>query len=202
MGLLFITAVYWWVLRGDSAWIQEHGLSLGGLLEPQKATRHRDALTRFYHESRSSLLPVLFLSAIVFPPYALLYSWWWGGLGAFRIQAVWLVAEDIPGQLLGVALSEEFFFRGYLQSSLDKIYGTPIKILGAEVGLGLLISSAIFAAGHFLTIPVIGRLSVFFPSLLFGWLRARTGGVAAPILFHAMCNLFASGIAHGYGWRN
>ena len=33
------------------------------------------------------------------------------------------------------------------------------------------------------------RLATFFPGLLFGWLRARTGGVAAPAVAHALSNL-------------
>ncbi|MCA9547492.1 MAG: CPBP family intramembrane metalloprotease, partial [Myxococcales bacterium] len=28
-----------------------------------------------------------------------------------------------------------------------------------------------------------------FPSLLFGWLRRRSGGVLAPAIYHAACNL-------------
>jgi membrane protease YdiL (CAAX protease family) len=42
-------------------------------------------------------------------------------------------------------------------------------------------------------------LSVFFPSLLFGWLRARTGGIGASVFFHALCNLFAAYLARSYG---
>jgi membrane protease YdiL (CAAX protease family) len=40
---------------------------------------------------------------------------------------------------------------------------------------------------------------VFFPSLLFGWLRARTGGIGAGTAYHASCNLFASLLGRGYG---
>jgi membrane protease YdiL (CAAX protease family) len=41
---------------------------------------------------------------------------------------------------------------------------------------------------------------VFFPALLFGWLRARTGGIGAPVVFHALCNLFADYLAKSYGF--
>jgi membrane protease YdiL (CAAX protease family) len=60
-------------------------------------------------------------------------------------------------------------------------------------------TSAIFAVGHLLTEPNPSRLAVFFPSLLFGWMRARTGGIGASVLFHAACNLFVSFLAHGFG---
>ena len=58
---------------------------------------------------------------------------------------------------------------------------------------------AIFAVGHLLTEPYPGRLAVFFPSLVFGFLRAREGGVGASIVFHALCNLFASYLGQSYG---
>ena len=32
--------------------------------------------------------------------------------------------------------------------------------------------------------------AVFFPSLLFGWMRRATGSVTSAIIFHAICNLF------------
>jgi membrane protease YdiL (CAAX protease family) len=101
---------------------------------------------------------------------------------------------------LVIALPEEAFFRGYLQSALDGRWkGRSWRILGADLGPGWLLSAAIFAVGHVLTIPNPARLAVFFPALLFGWMRARTGGVGAAVLFHAMCNLFSMWLAHGYG---
>ena len=50
-----------------------------------------------------------------------------------------------------------------------------------------------------LTIRHPSRLAVFFPALVFGWLRRRTGGVGAPVVFHAACNVFASALGRGYG---
>jgi membrane protease YdiL (CAAX protease family) len=93
-------------------------------------------------------------------------------------------------QVLLIALPEEFFYRGYLQRRLDQIRGRSAWRLGPlEITKSNLVVSALFALGHF----VIGfsplRLAVFFPSLLFGILRDRTNGIAAPIAFHAACNL-------------
>ena len=53
--------------------------------------------------------------------------------------------------------------------------------------------------GHFVTIPVPARLAVFFPSLVFGWLRAKTGGIGAPLAFHAFCNVFSEILGRAYG---
>jgi membrane protease YdiL (CAAX protease family) len=41
---------------------------------------------------------------------------------------------------------------------------------------------------------------VFFPALVFGWLRSRTRGVGAGLVFHALCNLFASYLSQSYGF--
>jgi membrane protease YdiL (CAAX protease family) len=102
---------------------------------------------------------------------------------------------------LVVALPEEAFFRGYLQTSLDDRWGTPWKILGARLGLSLVVTSATFALGHLAALPYLARLAVFFPSLLFGYLRTRSGGVGAPLLFHAVCNVFAAWLAAAYGFE-
>jgi membrane protease YdiL (CAAX protease family) len=34
---------------------------------------------------------------------------------------------------------------------------------------------------------------------VFGWLRARTGGVGAPVAFHALCNLLSESLMRGTG---
>ena len=71
-------------------------------------------------------------------------------------------------------------------------------MLGASVGPALIVSSVIFALGHFATIRDPMRLAVFFPSLAFGWLRARTGGIGAGVAFHASCNVFSEVLGRGY----
>ncbi|HEX6765646.1 MAG TPA: JDVT-CTERM system glutamic-type intramembrane protease, partial [Polyangiaceae bacterium] len=68
------------------------------------------------------------------------------------------------------------------------------------VGPSILATSAIFALGHVTTEFHPNRLGVFFPSLVFGWLRARTGGIGACVFFHAFCNLFADYVAKSYGF--
>ncbi|MBI3200280.1 MAG: CPBP family intramembrane metalloprotease [Myxococcales bacterium] len=109
------------------------------------------------------------------------------------------LGDDVLGQLLVIALPEEAFFRGYLQTALDDAWKPRIRVLGAELGWGILVSSALFAFGHFATEPHPNRLAVFFPALVFGWLRARTNGIGAGIVFHALCNLFAAYLARSYG---
>jgi len=91
-------------------------------------------------------------------------------------------------QLLVVALPEEFFYRGYLQQRLKLRYGPGRRALGISVGAAFFVTQGLFALGH-LVEPYPWRLAVFFPALLFGWLRERSGGLLAGVLFHAACNL-------------
>jgi membrane protease YdiL (CAAX protease family) len=109
-----------------------------------------------------------------------------------RVEAtrdLWWLLTFIVIQLGLVALPEEHFFRGYLQGRLDARWGTPWRLLGAQVGWGLPASALAFALLHPILIPGVDRLLVFFPALLFGWLRARQGHLGAAVLVHAGCNL-------------
>jgi uncharacterized protein len=92
-------------------------------------------------------------------------------------------------QLLVVALPEEVFFRGSLQGRLDEVSPRRFRLLGAEIGPGLFLAAALFALAHYLLIPWPARLLVFFPGLLFGLLRARSGSVFGPVIAHALSNI-------------
>ena len=109
------------------------------------------------------------------------------------------MGSEVIGQVVVIALPEEAFYRGYLQSRLDEVWPARFWLGGARIGPGLLVASAIFALGHLATIHAPVRLAVFFPALVFGWLRARTGGVAASIAYHALCNVFSEALGRGYG---
>jgi membrane protease YdiL (CAAX protease family) len=97
--------------------------------------------------------------------------------------------EWVVDQLLVVALPEEFFYRGYVQARLRDAWPRGRTFLGARLGPAFWLTAALFALGH-LAIFQAWRLAVFFPALLFGWLRERTGTVLGAALFHAACNLF------------
>lgn len=96
----------------------------------------------------------------------------------------------IPVQLFVVALPEELFYRGWMQSAwAGTAPGRKTRILGADLRAGFVATQVLFALGH-LVILQPWRLGTFFPGLLFGWLREKTGGLVAPILVHASSNLF------------
>ncbi|MFO0761737.1 MAG: MrtC family glutamic-type intramembrane protease [Byssovorax sp.] len=194
VGMSFLAATWWLVLRHDEATIRAHGLSLGGLLEPSALDPKRIA-----REALVALAWVIGLIALIFPLFWIGYRLFWHPRHAFAFHLPPSAFDEIAGQVVVIALPEEAFFRGYLQTELDRAFPPRWRVLGADLGPGWLLASLIFAVGHFLTIRHPARLAVFFPALLFGWLRQRTRGIGAPVVFHAACNLFAAALGRGYG---
>jgi hypothetical protein len=190
----FFVLCYALVLQKDSATIARYGLRLGGLFEPAPLNP-----LRMLRETFAALGWASLLSALVFLPFWVGYFFWWAPKAPFHAQLGDHFGEEVLGQVLVVALPEEMFYRGYLQSALDEARPPRLRFLGTEVGAGVLWCSVIFAAGHFATESNLSRLSVFFPSLVFGWLRSRTKGIGASVSFHALCNLFAAFLARSYG---
>lgn len=92
-------------------------------------------------------------------------------------------------QVFFVAIPEEFFYRGYLQTRLNEVFPRPFLIGGIPFGHALWITSIVFAFGHSVVTVQWWHFAIFFPGLLFGLLRERTGGVLAGAFFHAGCNL-------------
>lgn len=91
-------------------------------------------------------------------------------------------------QLLVVALPEEIFFRGYVLGRLSQVWPPRRRLFGVPFGAAHVVSSALFALIHLVTIPAPARLLVFFPALLFAWLAERTRGTFAPAVHHALAN--------------
>ncbi len=101
-------------------------------------------------------------------------------------------------ELVVIALPEEFFFRGYLLERANQFFGKTFNILGISVGWGLPVVSLVFAVSHSLIQYQWWHLLIFFPALLFGWLREKIGTITASVFFHAACNLFAQWIFLNY----
>src|SRR5512133_905798 len=195
VGIAFLWISYRLVARdAASARVRHFGLSLGGLFEPEPLDG-----PRILRETVSALVWALAVAAIVFPPFLVGFVGWWRPTAGFVAAPLRPVLDDLAGQLLMVALPEEAFYRGYLQTSLDDCWKTRWKWLGGHFSPGLLVASVIFALGHVLTEPHPNRLAVFFPSLLFGWLRSRTAGIGAGVFFHAFCNLYSGYLGRSFG---
>jgi len=106
--------------------------------------------------------------------------------------------EMVVVQLFLVALPEEFFFRGYLQTLIAARFPQKIRVGGFSLGRSVLITSFFFALAHSLIAFQWWHFAIFFPSLVFGGLRERTNGLVAPILFHAASNLAVAWIGAVY----
>jgi uncharacterized protein len=195
VAMVFVGAAWAMVWRHDDARVRAAGLAFGGLVIPG-ALDWRGALRAAVPAVGWALL----FAVVTFVPFFVGWRWWWHAGGHFHFTGTGKAALDaVFGQLVLIALPEESFYRGYLQSRLDDVWPPRFRVLGAALGPGILVTSAIFALGHFATIREPARLAVFFPALLFGWLRARTGGVGAGVVFHALCNLFSEALGRGYG---
>lgn len=192
VGAVFLGATWWLVLRDDDAEVEAHGLSLAGIAEPEPLSP-----SRLLREGAVALGWGLLFAAIIFPPFVVGYAWWWD-VRDFTLRIPPEIGSIVLNQLLVIALPEEAFYRGFLQTRLERAWPRRRRVLGVELGWGWLCTAAIFAVGHVLTIPHPSRLAVFFPALAFGWLRARTGGIGAGIVFHTLSNLLTTFLAHGF----
>jgi membrane protease YdiL (CAAX protease family) len=134
-----------------------------------------DAVTRFLVDLAPSIEPSAPLLAAIF-----------GALGAIAIE------------LLVVALPEELYFRGYLLGRFELLWPAKRRLFGAPFGKAIVVSSVVFALAHFVGEYRIDRLGPFFPALLFGLLRSRSGSVVAPIAYHAFCNLLSQLLTASY----
>jgi membrane protease YdiL (CAAX protease family) len=135
--------------------------------------------------------------AVIFGGYAVLhYAFARWVLGRHLVPAL---PDDFGSfvltQLLVVGLSEEFFFRGYLQTQLDRTFERRFHFLGARFGWGLVHAAVLFGLCHLIT-GDIARLRVIFFGLFAGWLRARTDTIAVPAAYHGCANILYGVLAH------
>jgi uncharacterized protein len=192
VGFCLLVATHRLVLCHDAATIRHHGLGFGGIFEPVPLDARR-----LVAAAGRSLAFCLLAALVFFPLFWLGFLIWWQPARGFLWPAL-PAAGSLLTQVLGIAMPEEMFYRGYAQTALDDASKLRFRFLGAELGAGVLLGSAVFALGHLATTGNPARLSVFFPSLVFGWLRARTGGIGAAVAFHAACNIFSAFLTDAY----
>jgi membrane protease YdiL (CAAX protease family) len=101
-------------------------------------------------------------------------------------------------QVVLVAIPEETFFRGYLLRRFARRWSAAGSERFLHISAANLASSAIFALAHFAIGFHPARLAVFFPSLLFGRLAERTGGIAASVTLHVLSNLMMQFVSTQY----
>jgi membrane protease YdiL (CAAX protease family) len=95
--------------------------------------------------------------------------------------STWLVY-----QFLYVAVAEEVFFRGYIQTNVMRCLGGAHP-RGQHVAI--LISAACFALAHVVVQGQMASALTFLPGVILAWLLIRTRSLLAPILFHGLANV-------------
>ena len=129
-------------------------------------------------------------------------------MGAFRLltdetdfnRTIWWILELLLIHIIMVGIPEEVFYRGYVQTRLQALFPPRWVLFGVTIGPAILVTSVLFALGHFLIEFNPWRLMVFFPSLLFGWVRNWTGVIGAAAIVHGLSNVlqqFALGLYSG-----
>jgi uncharacterized protein len=157
----------------------------------------------------SDLAWALLACAVILPPFTLGFGWFVRELPRLPPHLASSIAPyvgaahplrfrwgpepwDLLGRIAGnaaVAFAEEFFYRGYVTLRLEERWPPARRILGAPLGRAAVLTAALFALGHLLE-PAPWRLAVFFPALIFAWLRARTGTVVGAAFCHFVFNVW------------
>ena len=140
-----------------------------------------------------SLEWVLYAVAMVVPVLAFGYGWAslleWLGMGTepqayvdallSSPDVVTLTIASVYG-VLGAAIFEELLFRGIIQPPMVARWGVLMGILAQGLIFGLMHMVDLWAI---LPTAVIGCVA--------GWIRIKSGGLGAPIIFHAVNNSMA-----------
>jgi membrane protease YdiL (CAAX protease family) len=109
------------------------------------------------------------------------------------LAVLWLV--------VGAGIGEEVFYRGYIQSRINEVFGRPFRLWGIQFGAGLLVSSGLFGFLHALNSVdyFAGRytfawgysLAAFGVGLLYGCLREISGSVLPGAVTHSILDVLA-----------
>lgn len=145
--------------------------------------KRRQALERVPLICTFSLLTALVIAAPAFAAYR----------GAPRAHAAGVAASLV----FFTAIGEEVFFRGYVQSRLNGVFGRPWRFLGASFGPGLFLSALLFGMIHVFnpTKPYEGHWEVSWMwgagaflvgGVLYGFLREWTGSIWCGTVVHAL----------------
>ncbi|MBI5299555.1 MAG: CPBP family intramembrane metalloprotease [Deltaproteobacteria bacterium] len=163
--------------------------------------RQIDFLDRSWKQFAGGLFAFAVAVLIIFPVYFVFAHTWMLHIFHFHgfQSAPWTAFTNHLGfQFLAVAIPEEFYFRGFLQGELNNVWTKKWRILGVDLGWSWIVTAAVFAFAHSLIQLQWWHFSIFFPALLFGYLKERTGSITAPILFHVFSNCFMDWFSHSY----
>jgi len=145
------------------------------------------------------------IMALTFPPFVVGHHFWQLWLASLRHQSASYhftlphnFIEIVLINLLLIALPEELFYRGFVQTRLMRAWPARLQKFAIPLGRALVVSSALFALGHFAGEWNPARLGPFFPALLFFAMRARSGSIMGAVLYHGFSNILSESLRAGY----
>jgi membrane protease YdiL (CAAX protease family) len=136
-----------------------------------------------------SFWPIIFMSVVVLLPTLLVM--------AFSDHSTSNI-ETLLFQMIMPGLNEELVFRGIFQSLLNRAFGKPSVLWGAQVGFGLVLTSLLFGVVHFVSIDKVGivhfgdvlnLLRITGVGFAFGWIRERSGSLLPCVVLHGLLNI-------------
>lgn len=157
--------------------------------------KYKRSLVIFDHSLRDflkSCLSFVISGAVIFPLFSIAAYFWQRyvfGNVEFRFAGFPDFFSVAGYYLLLIAFPEELFFRGYFQTTLYTVFSKRWS---------LIITSLVFAFAHSIIELKWWHFSIFFPSLVFGYLREKNNSITASILFHAASNLLMVWIGRCY----
>lgn len=216
----------WLIQRGgelpESHRIHVHGLILGPIaalrarrvrFRRQQRQRSRSGLDRWLAEYGrgayfraaafwADMRRVLWVSLWTFVPFGFAHHYWQEWMVRQSLTFHPTVPADlllvVVRNVLLVALPEELFYRGFLETRLDRIWPMRRTWWGIPLGRSVFLASALFALGHFLGEYNLARLGPFFPAFLFSMLTRKSGSIAGAMLYHGLSNAFSYTLFQGY----
>ncbi len=133
------------------------------------------------------------------------------GLGHYALQSVVrgrqldyavTIPDDIVETLLKntflVGLPEELFYRGFLETRLERLWPTRWAPLLIPISRTVILASFLFALGHFVGEWNPARLGPFFPAFLFSACARTSGSIAGAVVLHGLSNAFSAILMAGY----
>ena len=149
----------------------------------------------------SGLREALWVVLVIAPPFFVVYHFWQSLVfGRTPVGGLPEQAFLLPFfHLFFVAIPEEMFYRGFMQKRLNAVFEPKWNVFGVKLGWGWLLTCVLFAFGHSIVSFQWWHFAIFFPSLVFGWLREKTGDILAGAWFHAWCNVTVAFLDAGYG---
>ncbi len=208
VGALFLLVAIRLAQREEHG-LERCGIDLSGLLVPPPEDDSRAGPLGLFDLARAlrGALPAavregsvaIAVAALVFPPFVVAFRLWNGARHPFIWNPPPHFASFVLGQLIVVGLPEEALFRGWFQTRLTDAFPRTRRLLGVELSVpALLAQAALFALIHFVVDGDPRRLAVFFPALLFGWVRAWRRGIGASLTLHALSNVLAKILIRGW----